>query len=80
MNLDRLYAILHPLDYLGAVRQQLLKEKEKHTFKKNWGRLVMIYNQAWRKRFGVPMLTFLLCLVSGNFEKCKGRIYILTMP
>ena len=34
MNLDRLYAILHPLDYLGAVRQKLLKEKEKHTFKK----------------------------------------------
>ena len=34
MNLDRLYAILHPLDYLGAVRQQLLKEKEKHTFQK----------------------------------------------
>ena len=34
MNLDRLYAILHPLDYLGAVRQQLFKEKEKHTLNK----------------------------------------------
>ena len=67
MNLDRLVAILRPLAYLEAVRQQLKKDIKRQMFETEaWSRFFITHYQARQKRFGVPMLTLLCCLVTKN--------------
>ena len=67
MNLDRLVAILRPLAYLEAVRQQLKKDVKRQMLEtETLSRFFITHAQARQKRFGVPMLTLLCCLVNKN--------------
>ena len=65
MNLDRLVALLRPLAYLEAVRQQLKKDIKRQMLETEAEtRFFITRDQARQKRFGVPMLTLLCCLVN----------------